>query len=427
LSADTADTRNRRSEGLIIFLVGAIQLINILDFVIVMPMGPDLARGVGISTRYVGLIGGSYTLAAALSGLAGLFFLDRFDRRKAVAVAMFGLVVGTAAGGFAWGLGSLMAARVIAGLFGGPATSLSMAIVADVIPPERRGAALSKVMSAFSLAMVLGVPLALEISQRAGWRWPFFTVAGLGVVVVAVAVTALPALRLHLDKGPTPHHHAVQEALEIARTRDVQISYLITAVVMAGGFILIPNISAYVQDNIGYPREHLGTLYLAGGVASFAVMLFAGRLVDQYGSFRIGTLGALMLSVTVYVGFVHYPAGFPVMAIYVAFMASTALRNVSYSTLASRVPQPRVRARFMSLQSVVQHLASTAGAFASTLILGDVPTGQPLEHVDVLATVTIILCLALPPLLWALQGRVLARERGLKLQAEAPQLQPATR
>ncbi|HVE83517.1 MAG TPA: MFS transporter, partial [Myxococcales bacterium] len=106
MSADTADTRNRRSEGLIIFLVGAIQLINILDFVIVMPMGPDLARGVGISTRYVGLIGGSYTLAAALSGLAGLFFLDRFDRRKAVAVAMFGLVVGTAAGGFAWGLGS---------------------------------------------------------------------------------------------------------------------------------------------------------------------------------------------------------------------------------------------------------------------------------------------------------------------------------
>ena len=63
-----SDDARVRSEGLIVLLVGAIQFINILDFVIPMPMGPDLAHGLGIPNSQIGLIGGSYTAAAAVSG-----------------------------------------------------------------------------------------------------------------------------------------------------------------------------------------------------------------------------------------------------------------------------------------------------------------------------------------------------------------------
>src|SRR6185369_10529728 len=110
-----------RSERLIVFLVGAVQFVNILDFMMVMPLGPDFARALGIHTSNLGIVGGSYTAAAAIAGLVGALFLDRFDRRKALAVAMLGLVTGTAAGGFAVDLRSLVAARVLAGAFGGPA------------------------------------------------------------------------------------------------------------------------------------------------------------------------------------------------------------------------------------------------------------------------------------------------------------------
>src|SRR5438874_784231 len=78
----------------------------------------------------LGYIGGSYTAAASVAGLIASLFLDRFDRRKALAVAMLGLVLGTAAGGLATGLGTLMLARVVAGMFGGPATSIAFSIIA---------------------------------------------------------------------------------------------------------------------------------------------------------------------------------------------------------------------------------------------------------------------------------------------------------
>src|SRR4051812_10438109 len=96
----------------------------------VMPLGPDFARALGIPNSDLGMVGGSYTAAASISGLTGALFLDRFDRRRALAVAMLGLVIGTFAGGFATSFATMMAARVLAGTFGGPATSLSLSIIA---------------------------------------------------------------------------------------------------------------------------------------------------------------------------------------------------------------------------------------------------------------------------------------------------------
>src|SRR5262245_52350951 len=105
------------SERAIVFLVSAVQFVNILDFMMVMPLGPDFAAALGISPAHLGLVAGCYTAAAAVAGLAGARFLDRFDRRRALAVAMLGLVAGTAAGAAARGLGSLIAARAVAGAF----------------------------------------------------------------------------------------------------------------------------------------------------------------------------------------------------------------------------------------------------------------------------------------------------------------------
>ena len=53
------------SERMVVLLVAAVQFVNILDFMMVMPLGPDFAAALGIPTSHIGMIGGSYTLAAA--------------------------------------------------------------------------------------------------------------------------------------------------------------------------------------------------------------------------------------------------------------------------------------------------------------------------------------------------------------------------
>ena len=392
-----------RSERVLLFLLGAVQFVNALEFMIVMPLGPDFSRGLGIPVSHVGWIGGAYTLAAAVSGMVGSLFLDRFDRRKALAVAMLGLVIGTALGGFARGLVSLMAARVIAGMFGGPATSLSLSIIADVIPVERRGKAMGAVMGAFSVASVLGVPAGLELARLGSWRTPLFAVAGMGVMVAAAAIFLMPPLRKHLD---APHPPGPRGAF--FRDTAVLAALASTATVMVAAFSIIPNISAFLQFNYGYPRARLGLLYMIGGAVNFFAMRLIGYLVDRFGAAPVSTFGTVLFGAILWFGYIHEPF-LPPLVVFTAFMLGMSFRNVPLTTLSSRVPAPRQRARFMSTQSAVQHLSASAGAFLSAHLLTELPDGR-LVGMEQVAGIALALSLALPFLITVVQTRVRRRE-----------------
>lgn len=393
------------SQRWVVFLIAAIQFVNILDFVMVMPLGPDFSRALGIPESSLGLIGGGYTASAALAGLLASPFLDRFDRRLALGVAMLGLAVGTALGGVASGLQSLILARMVAGAFGGPATSLSFSIIADLIPPERLGRATGAVMGAFSVASVLGVPLGLYLAERLGWRSPFLAVAGLGLCLSMGSVFLLPSLKEHLQGRPQK-----TGARELLSRGTVRLSYLMTATGMCAGFMIIPNLSAYLQGNLGYPRDSLKWLYLAGGVVSFGTMRLVGHLVDRFGSFRVGTLGAALLASVLWVFFLDAPFRFPVMVTFVLFMVAMTFRNVAHTTLTTKVPRPFERARFQSLQSSVQHAASALGAFTSAQLLGQAQAApgkvSALLGMERVATLSIGLSLLLPLFLRQVEARL---------------------
>jgi predicted MFS family arabinose efflux permease len=135
-------------------------------------------------------------------------------------------VTGTAAGALARGLGSLVLARAIAGAFGGPATSIALSIVADVVPPARRGRAIGAVMGAFSAASVLGVPMGLRLATWGGWRMPFIVVAAMGAVVGILALWKMPPMRGHIvvvgnpERVPEPSRDGPRRAALADSPRD---------------------------------------------------------------------------------------------------------------------------------------------------------------------------------------------------------------
>jgi predicted MFS family arabinose efflux permease len=393
-----------RSERAIVLVVAAVQFVNILDFMMVMPLGPDFAKALGIPMAHIGYLGGAYTVAAAVAGIAGSFFLDRFDRRTALAVAMLGLVIATAAGGFATGFGSLVTARVIAGAFGGPATAIALAIVSDVVPPERRGRAMGAVMTAFSVASILGVPAGLRAATLFGWRAPFFAVAGFGLVLAFVAVLAMPSLTGHRD----PARVLAQRPLVFDRLVVATLGN--TALVMLGLFAVIPNISTFLQQNLGYPRERLDVLYFVGGLASVLANRPVGTFVDRLGATRVIVVGTFVFATSIFFGFVRPVTAEHVIWIFPLLMLSASLRGVPMQTLATRVPAPAERARFMSAQSAVQHLASAAGAFAASAALSDLPDGR-LGGMTEVALAAIGLALFVPFVSGMVERGVIARER----------------
>jgi predicted MFS family arabinose efflux permease len=392
------------SERTVVLLVAAVQFVNILDFMMVMPLGPDFAKALGIPTAHIGYIGGAYTLAAAVAGMIGSLFLDRFDRRKALAVTMLGLVVATALGGLSFGLTSLVGARLLAGAFGGPATAVALAIVSDVVPPERRGRAMGTVMTAFSVASILGVPAGLRMGTLFGWRAPFFSVAALGLLLTVVAVFAMPSLTGH--RARLGERRA--EPLKFDRLMLATLGN--TALTMVGVFAVVPNISTFLQHNLGYPRDKLDLLYFVGGFATVLATRTIGTLVDRVGATRVLAVGTLVFVTALYFGFVRPVSAEHVIYVFPLLMLSASMRGVPLNTLATRVPNPKERARFMSALSAVQNLASTAGAFAASVVLVDGLDGR-LENMEVVAVAAIGVALFVPVLSSFIETAVRAKER----------------
>src|SRR5690606_9178899 len=111
-------------------------------------------------------------------------------------------------------------------------------------------------MGAFSIASVLGIPAGLELARIGGWRTPFFAVGALCLVVMAMAIRLLPSMRAHLEEAARRAKPDVASGLlPLPKPKmfrgDVILAYISVALSMLGGFMMIPNFSAYFQYNMG--------------------------------------------------------------------------------------------------------------------------------------------------------------------------------
>ncbi|NHZ42130.1 MFS transporter [Massilia aquatica] len=351
-----------------ILLVAALQFVYLVDFMMVLPLGPDLAREHGFAVDRLGWLAAAYTLASALSGLVTFRLLDRFDRKPALLLTFGLLALATLATSFCHGLPALMVARALTGAFGGPAVAIGMAIVIDMTAPEQRGKAMAKVMLGFSLAAIAGVPLGLEVARIGGWQAPFYMVAALAALVLVAMAFLLPALEGHLNA-----REKVSARILLARPA-VRLAMLLQGASAFSAFLVIPHFSAYFLLNLGFPRAQLGMLYFAGGVVALITVQLLGRLADRSGP----VLSAALASTAFCAGlapFFGLGAALPIL-FFVLFMAGNAGRNVTMAATVSQVPSPHERAGFMSLQSLVQDVAIGAAALVTSWQLGEAADGR---------------------------------------------------
>ena len=363
----SASLTPRRELWLLITLAG-IQFTNILDFMIMMPLGPQFTRLFGISDAQFGLLVSAYTLAGGLSGLLASAYIDRFDRKRLMLV-MYGLfALSTLACGIATSYGALMAARVAAGVFGGMLSSLSQTIVGDVIPFERRGRAMGIVMTSFSVSTVAGVPIGLFMAAHLGWHAPFLGIALLCLLLMIFAALTLPVLNAHLAQHASTS--TWQRIYSTVSDRNHQRAFVFSGLLMFAGFTVIPYITIYMQANVGLRPDEIPYIYLAGGVATLVSARLIGRLTDSVGKFE--TFSALGIAVVVpMVAITLVPRGplWVVLCVSTLFFICMSGRMIPGMAILASAGNPALRGTFMTLNSSVQSAAMGLAALVGGALI----------------------------------------------------------
>src|SRR6476620_667554 len=302
LSEATFDgsARDTRRERLILFILAAVQFATIVDFMIVLPLGPQLMRKLEIGPAQFGLVVSAYTFAAAATGLLASSIVDRFSRRTMFIVFYAGFLVGTLLCGLAPNYQALVAARIATGAFGGLLGGMSLAIIGDVFPENRRGTATGSLMTGFGLASVAGVPLGLFVGTNYGWHIPFIALAIGGVPALVLAPFALPPLNAHVGKS---HSHPLRSLVEIFSDTNHLNAFALIVMLMIGSFAVFPMLSPYLVRNVGLTEHQLPLVYIAGGALTLFTAPVIGRLADRYGKLRVYCIivpgsASLMLVIT---------------------------------------------------------------------------------------------------------------------------------
>lgn len=402
LDKNNADEKTQVNSLLVdfnaVWLAALIQLVSALDFMMIMPLGPDLSRALNISPTYIGYLGGGYALAAALSSLLCARYLDRFDRKHVALISLLGITLSTWACALAWDMESLFFTRLLAGVFAGPATSIALAIVVDATPPEQRGRAMAIVMGAFSLSAIACVPLGLELAMLKGWSAPFYVVGGLGLCVCVAVYIRLPGMTAHLGRS-----QKVFSSIEMLKRPVVLNAFMAIGLAIFSTFLIVPNIAAYFQFNLDVPRGDMSHYYVMGGIFSLLSMQLGGFFIDRFGAMKVTILMGILTIAVVWDGFLHEP-WLPTIVVFTLFMVVTSTRTITVAAVNSQVAVPWERAGFMSLQNVFQHIFSGSAAVVSSMILTNVD--GHLGNMAIVAWLAIALTLIQPVFLYQLLKRL---------------------
>lgn len=391
--ASPVAVRAATSERGVLFTLAGVQFTHIMDFMIMMPLGAGLMRVFNISPTQFSYLVAAYGLSAAITGFAGGFFIDRLDRKRALLWLYAGFGVATLSCAFAPTFHLLLVARVAAGACGGVAGSLVLAIVSDVIPPERRGRGMAVVMTAFPLASVIGIPVGLTLANLFEWHAPFLLLAALCIPIWCVASRFLPALPPSGVKT-----HPGRQMWEILTHGIHRRGFMLTASLVFAGGLIIPFMSPSLVANTGLRESQLSFIYLCGGAATFFTTSLFGRLTDRHDKLHVlaGVSIAAIATALVLTNLGPSPIVLTLAVTTVFFVTMSGRFTPSMAMISNSVEQ-RYRGGFMSVNSAIQQAASglanlTAGALVSVEPSGRL-AGYP--RVGLLSTAAFLLTIVL--------------------------------
>jgi MFS transporter, DHA1 family, inner membrane transport protein len=359
-----------KNERILLFILSAGMFTHIMDFMIIMPLSPQLMSIFDITAQEFSLLVSSYTLTAGVTGFLAAFRIDHYDRKTTILFVYLGFTLGTLACAFAPTFGFLLVARSLAGAFGGVLGALVLSIVSDAIPLERRASGMGIVMASFSVASVFGVPFGLFLASKFSWHAPFLFLGILAVVILGLMFFYIPPLRAHLDTGNSKKK-PLEILYQIFGQRNTRLGLTFAAVLMLGHFTTIPFLAAYMVGNVGFSNDDLSYIYLVGGALTIFFSPWVGRMADKHGRLKIFTIFGSLVIIPI-IAITNMPpvplwAALIVTGIFFIFSNG---RMVPSTTMETAIIKPENRGSYMSIRSSVQQLTSGLASFiAGTIIL----------------------------------------------------------
>jgi DHA1 family inner membrane transport protein len=322
---------------------------------------PQMADTFGISIPTAGHAISFYALGVVVGAplIAGL--AAKLPRKGLLIGLTIALALGNGLSALAPNTGLLMTARFVAGLPHGAFFGIAAVVATTLVPPERRGTAVARIMVGLTLANLIGVPVVTAAGQQIGWRVAYFAVA---VIALATAV----AVARWLPRVPAPRDAGIGAELRAFRRPQVWFA-LVTGMIGFGGmFAVYSYISPLTTEVTGLSSAAVPWILAVFGLGMTIGATVGGRFVDWS---VMGTVFGAMSAVTVVLVLFALTATSPVMAFGTVFLLGL-VSQILASALQVRLmdASPDAPSLASSSNHSALNIANGAGAWLGGLAIG---------------------------------------------------------
>jgi DHA1 family inner membrane transport protein len=262
--------------------------IGTTEFVII-GLLPEVAHTYGVSIPTGGLLVSGYALGVVFGAPLMTVLGTRIPRKRMLMLLMGFFIAGNVLSALAPAFGLMLTGRVVASLAHGAFFGIGSVVAAGLVAPHKRAGAIAMMFTGLTLANVVGVPLGTFIGQSAGWRTTFLVVAGLGVVGLAGVARLVPE---------QPRAEGVRLRHELAAFRNVQVllAMAMTVLGFGGVFAAVTYLTPMMTGTAGFAGSSVTWLLVLFGLGMVGGNLVGGRLADRHlMPLLMVSLGALAL------------------------------------------------------------------------------------------------------------------------------------
>ncbi|RUS45052.1 MFS transporter [Cohnella sp. AR92] len=320
-----------------------------------------IAEDLDVSVSLAGQLISTFSLAFAIGTPIVVALTSRLSRKNVLVGSLLVFALGNVVALFSHTFGMLIASRVVLGTSSGVYAVVAIASLAKLVPPERTGRAIGTIALAFSLSMVLGVPLGISISGWWDWQAVFVLLGAAAIPVAYLLRRLLPEIA---GDEPIPF----KRQLAALGHPILLTAFVLSFLWSTGNSIIYSYMAPFLQSVLSLNTGEVGAMLLALGIFGMLGSRLGGTGVD-----RLGTTRMLVLSLALHIAalaLLPLLQGSTVLALIVItlwalsmFMSAPAI-NTYFIQL-----DPRKAQIVLGLNLSFTHLGLAAGAGAGGLMI----------------------------------------------------------
>jgi MFS family permease len=328
-----------------------------------------LTKKFDINMATVGIIFAVFSVTGMIGSALGGALTDRIGRKTVIVASLLLSSLSALGMGFAPTMSIFIAVVVVVGTLSSIGHPAHEAVVADLLPPEKRAEGYGIIRVIFNVAVIIAPPIAGLLVTNS-YITLFLVDAVISIIAAGVVTFGLP------ETKPQAHGHTQHETLRQTFAgyrrvfRDtpflafIGVSVMMTLVYMN----MNSTLGVYLRDHHNLPAFDYGALLSINAIMVVALQFWITRRLEKYKPMLMMAIGSMLYAL----GFAMYGfvSGFAlfVTAMIVITIGEMVVSPFQQSTVAGFAPEA-MRGRYMAVAGLSWSISFTIGPYFAGLIL----------------------------------------------------------